>query len=113
MYYRSPPAFSYPHVPVDKDNICGPILNIDGVWYASVDTERIPTGFASVPVTVRDNGVECRTKMVAGSLGIGASRSVERDSSGVEKVDCVRGFSGWVMYECVSGEEKEGKIENA
>ncbi|KAH5420631.1 hypothetical protein HBI46_092500 [Parastagonospora nodorum] len=115
MYYRNSPAFSDPYTPVEKNNICGPRLQIDGVWYACVDTERIPTGFASVPVTVIDNGVEYKTKMVAGSLGIGVERSGEKDKDGVEKLDSVRGLSGWVMYELVGGEEKKvmkGDLEN-
>jgi hypothetical protein len=44
--------------------------DLDGVSYHRVETDKIPTGFASVPLKVNDNGVEHRTQMVAGLLGM-------------------------------------------
>jgi hypothetical protein len=38
--------------------------------FHSVDTEIIPMGYSSVPVTVNDNGIKYKTRMVAGSVGM-------------------------------------------
>ena len=47
-----------------------PGCEIDGTLFHRVNTEKIPSGFVSVPVTVDDNGTIYKTKMVAGSVGI-------------------------------------------
>lgn len=49
---------------------------LDGVAYPTVDTDNVPAGFASVPVTVNDNGHEYKATMVAGSVGILATTSI-------------------------------------
>lgn len=93
--------------------------DLDGVLYHRVDTDMIPSGFASVPVTVDDNGVIYKTKMVAGSLGILATRSRDR-RDGTEsgamgttvvdaKPDTLQSFSGWLMYEV--GEDEVDEVE--
>lgn len=109
LYYDTPPAFSTPYTPTKKSNIIMPKLEIDVVWYASVDMKIISVGYTGVPVLVNDNGVEYKTKMVAGSLGIGVDKSGKKDKYGVEKLDSVRSLSGWIIYELVSEGEKEGK----
>ena len=45
---------------------------LDGVFYHRVDTKNIPSGHASMPVKVNNNGMIYQTKMVAGSVGIQA-----------------------------------------
>lgn len=50
-------------------------FELDGVRFHRVDTHDIPSGFASVPVTVDDNGTLYNTKMLAGSVGIQGSSS--------------------------------------
>jgi hypothetical protein len=107
LYYRTAPTFDAKYEPNTVDNICMAELELDGVKYQSVETDRIPTGFASVSVTVNDNGTIHNTKMVAGGVGISATRSGEKDEDGEEKVDSVRSLSGWVMYELKSEEEME------
>ncbi|KAF9877125.1 hypothetical protein CkaCkLH20_05391 [Colletotrichum karsti] len=84
---------------------------LDGVPYPSVDFDDIPTGMASVPVTVRDHGDEFKCTILAGSFGIQgfsrpeAVRGSSDDSSSVdshaESADLVniRPLSGWLMYE--------------
>jgi hypothetical protein len=100
---------------------------LDGTLYHRVDTDDIPSGFASVPVVVDDNGVLYHTKMVAGSLGIQVTSSGDmlddehdHDDDGtftmrdgrmipVEYVpkkptkqpglDSLQPLSGWLMYE--------------
>jgi hypothetical protein len=81
---------------------------LDGVFYHRVDTEDIPSGTASVPVKVDDNGRIYHTMMVAGSAGILATSSVadsgERESA---PLDCLQPAVGWWMIEVDSGEEGE------
>ncbi len=52
-----------------------PGCNIDGTLYHRVDTNDIPSGYVSVPVTVDDNGRLYKTRMMAGSMGIQLRRS--------------------------------------
>ncbi|KAK5628850.1 hypothetical protein RRF57_004565 [Xylaria bambusicola] len=97
---------------------------INGTRYHKLDTEDIPVGYVSVPVTVDDNGQAIKTRMVAGSVGIAASSSGEKlDTSwthaGWDKrpfgepqyspvkpeisdktgLDSLQPISGWWMYE--------------
>ncbi|KAL8724575.1 MAG: hypothetical protein Q9166_007870 [cf. Caloplaca sp. 2 TL-2023] len=60
---------------VDTDNRSesyptSPGCNIEGTLYHRVDTNDIPNGYVSVPVTVDDNGHVYKTRMLAGSVGI-------------------------------------------
>ncbi|KAL8846359.1 MAG: hypothetical protein Q9221_008548 [Calogaya cf. arnoldii] len=52
-----------------------PGCNIDGTLYHRVDTNDIPNGYVSVPVTVDDYGRIYKTRMLAGSVGIQLRRS--------------------------------------
>ncbi|KAF2035622.1 hypothetical protein EK21DRAFT_96816 [Setomelanomma holmii] len=76
---------------------------LDDVLFHRVDFNDVPSGFASVPVKVDDNGVVHSTKMVAGSLGMVFSESGEEGEDGKEKLDSVRSLSGWLMYEVRDG----------
>ncbi|KAI4209370.1 MAG: hypothetical protein LQ351_007702 [Letrouitia transgressa] len=94
--------------------------------YHKVEDQDIPVGYASVPVTVDDNGTVYKTKMVAGSLGIRAwstggtlDENTWRHSNGDHQqvnldtrevynpgdsrenptLDSVQAVSGWFMYE--------------
>lgn len=51
---------------------------IGGAKYSKMDMDNIPAGYASVPVTVDDNGHEIKTRMVAGSVGIAVSTSGDK-----------------------------------
>lgn len=53
-----------PHYPV-----------LEGVAYPSVDVDKVPAGFASVPVSVDDDGHKYKATMVAGSVAILATAS--------------------------------------
>jgi hypothetical protein len=62
--------------------------NLDGTSFHRVDTKDIPNAYVSVPVVVDDNGIEIKTRMVAGLVGMAAS------SSG-EKMDISNRHKGW------------------
>ncbi|KAL0573501.1 hypothetical protein V5O48_008454 [Marasmius crinis-equi] len=82
--------------------------DIDGVLYHRVNTKNIPAGFASVPVTVNDNGRVFETKMVAGLMGIEAS-STGDNLAGTDGpvLDMIRPAAGWFMYQLEAEEQKE------
>ncbi|KAJ5366004.1 hypothetical protein N7517_008890 [Penicillium concentricum] len=50
-------------------------LGLEDALSRRIDTEDVPSGFASVPVTIDDNGTVYDTKMVAGLVGIQATSS--------------------------------------
>jgi hypothetical protein len=81
-------------------------LVLDGISYHPVDTDDIPSGFASVPVKVDDNGSIHHTKMIAGSFGIQATSfprvcigSHALTTKESERLDSIQPLSGWLMYE--------------
>ncbi|KAF6815517.1 hypothetical protein CPLU01_14100 [Colletotrichum plurivorum] len=85
-------------------------LVLDGVEYVSVETSNFPTGIASVPVKVDDNGNVHEGTMLAGSFGIQGFSGPEAEGyfDGSSKVDShvepaalvhIRPLSGWVVYE--------------
>lgn len=92
-------------------------LDFEGVKYHQVDVSDIPTGLASVPVKVNDNGTIYKTKMLAGSFGIQATSSGQKTDPGrnhasrwnqnyepaegadAPGLDSLQPFSGWLMYE--------------
>jgi hypothetical protein len=92
-------------------------LVLDGVKYHRIDIKKIPSGSASVPVKVDDNGTKYDTKMVAGSFGIQATSSGQKTDSGQDHaspwnkdytpakgtgepgLDSLQPATGWLMYE--------------
>lgn len=48
---------------------------LEGVTYPTVEVDKVPAGFASVPVSVDDRGHKYEATMVAGSVGILATSS--------------------------------------
>lgn len=93
-------------------------LELGGARYHQVDIEDIPSGVASVPVSVDDNGTMYNTKMIAGSFGIRATSSGQKVDSGTTHayrgrehlyqpgqgtegpgLDSLQPASGWIMYE--------------
>lgn len=103
---------------------------LDGVKFYQIDIADIPAGFASVPVTVDDNGAVYKTNMIAGMVGIGVSssgksvdragnhdchplrvsernrgRSSNKDDPEEPVLDTIYPVSGWWMYEKI-GEKK-------
>jgi len=51
----------------------GEVLTVDGATYHHVDTNDIPPAFAEAPVLLDDNGVQFKTVMIAGLLGMRVS----------------------------------------
>lgn len=54
---------------------------LEEVKYPSVDVNKVPAGFASVPVSVDGNGYKYKATMVAGSVGILATSSKVSEAS--------------------------------
>lgn len=69
---------------------------LDGVAYPCVDVDEVPAGFASVPVSVNDNGHEYKATMVAGSVGILATASTIQRASNLpqDSINISRGPTG-------------------
>jgi len=75
-------------------------LGLDDVLSRRVDTDDIPPGFASVPITVVDNGKKINAVMVAGLVGIQArSSGAILDETEETGLDSIQPLSGWWMYE--------------
>lgn len=101
-------------------------LYLEGTRYHQIDIKDIPSGFASVPLKVDDNGTEYDTTMLAGSFGFQATSSGQKIDSGRDHVrswsndykpaqgtgepalDSLQPTSGWIMYEV---KEKEDSPE--
>jgi len=65
-----------------------------------IDTDDVPSSFASVPVTVDDNGKMYDTVKLAGLVGIQAQSSgVMLDSPEETGLDSIQPVLGWWMYE--------------
>ncbi|KAJ4994164.1 hypothetical protein SVAN01_00641 [Stagonosporopsis vannaccii] len=100
-------------------------LELEGATYHQLDIDDIPSGFASVPVEVNDNGTIYKTKMIAGSFGIQVTSSGQKvdpgrahaaywnpnyepaQGTGEPGLDSLQPASGWIMYELK--EHSEGK----
>ena len=74
-------------------------LELDGVQYPAVDSDKIPSGYASVPVTVDDNGKKYHTVMVAGSVGWRVTSSEVNRATRDAKLDSLQPVSGWWIFE--------------
>lgn len=104
------------------------VLFDEDVEYPYVDIDSVPLGFASVPVSVDDNGHHYEATMVAGSVGISAfssnssttapialenqaaqtSESSDTASNAVFR-DTIQPISGWWMYENEAKEQAEAR----
>ncbi|RMJ25517.1 hypothetical protein PHISP_03627 [Aspergillus sp. HF37] len=86
---------------------------LDGVEFHLVDTKDIPSGFASVPVNVNNNGVMYDTKMVAGMVGIQATPNGQVGGPAVQSerpcLDSIQPVSGWWMYELMGGPKTDSE----
>lgn len=100
---------------------------LDGISYPVIPSSSVPSGFASVPVKIDDNGHAFESKMVAGSIGIEAVSSgnmIEeryasqtgehvrgiwtpdlRAPTGQPGLDTLQSVAGWFMYEVDPDEE--------
>jgi hypothetical protein len=93
-----------------------------------VDMENVPSGFASVPVNVNDNGLVYETMMLAGLVGIQATSTgvtLERNdamnasaevvgnsvanSTAETGLDSIQPVAGWWMYEKANGKQRGGR----
>lgn len=83
----------------DWNGLRSPHLVLDGAAYNRVDLDEIPSGYASVPVHVDDDGNEFDTTMIAGSLGIRGTSSGRLLQSGEPGLDTMQPVSGWLIFE--------------
>ena len=58
----------------------GDELELDGVKYYMVDSDEVPPGYSTVPVTIDDNGDVFAATMIAGSVGITCTASGEKEA---------------------------------
>ncbi|KAK5664086.1 hypothetical protein OQA88_300 [Cercophora sp. LCS_1] len=78
---------------------------------AELSRGQIPMGFVKVPVTLLDRGVEIRTEMLAGGVGMRVTKGMGEDGEGetegaevaeyrprFEGFDTLRPENGWFMY---------------
>ena len=77
----------------------GETLRLDDVAYHRVDSENVPSGYSSVPVTVDDNGDLFDAMMVAGSVGINCTSGGDELANGVVGLDTISAETGWWMFE--------------
>ena len=91
----------------------GETLRLHGVAYHRVDSEEVPAGYSSVPVTVDDNGDLFDAMMVAGSVGINCTSGGDELADGIVGLDTISAETGWWMFErksqAVLDEEKSEK----
>ncbi|KAI1443208.1 hypothetical protein F5Y02DRAFT_429141 [Annulohypoxylon stygium] len=102
--------------------------DLDGTLFHKIDMDDVPEGFMSVPMVVVENGIQIKTRMVAGSIGIKASSSGEliktkppqkrqssntggKDQIPVEDLsvsetgpDSIQPVSGWWIYKTTENE---------
>ena len=77
----------------------GETLRLDGVTYHRVDSEEVPPGYSSVPVTVNDNGDLFDAMMVAGSVGINCTSGGDELVDDIVGLDTISAETGWWMFE--------------
>lgn len=91
------------------EEVQSPLLRLDGVSFHTVDTDKVPSGYSSVPVKVDDNGDIFDATMVAGSVGINCSSSGDELDGGLVELDTVSAETGWWMFE---SKDPEPKVSN-
>jgi hypothetical protein len=70
-------------------------FGLDQALSRRIDTEKVPLGYVSVPVTVNNFGHKFDSVMVGGMIGIQAT-SIPTGEAGLDSIQPV---SGWFMYE--------------
>ncbi|KAF8191866.1 hypothetical protein K438DRAFT_2018101 [Mycena galopus ATCC 62051] len=80
-------------------------LVFDGIPYHRLNTENVSPGYATVNVTLDDNGTLFDCEMIAGSVGTRVSSSGDTSLSVDGKDDTVRPVAGWWMFTKKSEEE--------
>lgn len=95
-----------------------PLLQLDEARYHIVDISKIPSAWATVPVTLDDDGLITNCAMVAGSVGFKVSSSGLdlHELDGKRGLDTISPELGWWMYVTKSDEiikaEKRARVRN-
>ncbi|KAI9372869.1 hypothetical protein BJX61DRAFT_552588 [Aspergillus egyptiacus] len=85
-------------------------LGLDDVLSRKVETQDIPPGLASVPVTVNDNGREFETVMLAGLVGIqvlSTGGKLDGTAGQDARLDTIQPLSGWWICEKAPSRDAE------
>lgn len=86
-----------------------PVLQIDEARYHRIETSDVPSGRASVPVELNDDGFITKCGMAAGLVGTRYSSSGKdlHERDGQKGLDTISPVSGWWMYEVKNEEEMQ------
>ncbi|KAE8342856.1 hypothetical protein BDV24DRAFT_150148 [Aspergillus arachidicola] len=76
-------------------------LELDGRSYFPVELDDVPAGSASVPIVIKDGGLEYKREMVAGLIGV--------NFTDLETLDTIEPVPGWCMYEPIEDAIPESK----
>ncbi|MCJ1406178.1 hypothetical protein MMC19_000243 [Ptychographa xylographoides] len=74
-------------------------LSLDGVMYSRIDTNDVAPGYTVVPVKIDDNGVELKSIMIAGSIGVKCSGTEGDRTTANTTLNTVQPESGWFIFE--------------
>lgn len=94
----------------NKRNRFSPHCEFDGVLYHHIDSNDVPPGFVSVPVTIDDNGMVYKTTVIAGSVAYRVeSAGAEVRGRVAGQRDALRPEVGWWMFETENMERRKTK----
>ena len=78
------------------------MVSLGDAEYHHIESDEIPCGFASVPLTVDDDGRIYNTRMVAGSVAKRLTSSGKESADGTIGLDTLEPVSGWWMFEVMT-----------
>lgn len=99
---QSPPLIDYEASDSEFETweyVRRPMLRLDRTTYGKLNTTMIPSGYASMVVTVMHNGRTFDATMTAGSVGIRCTSSGDDLADGQVGLDTFQPESGWWMFE--------------
>ena len=75
-----------------------PQLKLKTAYYPYIDTQDIPRGYAEVEVLIDDNGVEFKSAMTAGQVGMRVCSSGNKETSMTGQHDVICPVAGWWIF---------------
>jgi hypothetical protein len=86
------------------------VLCLDGAQYGQIESNCVPDGWMSVPITRRYMKKEWPMTLVAGSVAMEFSGSETPTASGVVGLDTIQPRSGWWAYNDRKDQEPEARV---